>query len=223
MWLGFAISQLYLLARLWVRLVFFASETALLPGPPRTRRLRRQRPVPPLREPPIVEPRQSFLVIAESSTRLVLLAPPMLAKRNPSNADLSESSFKTGAACSCAPAYCGDRRDRRRLGLLRVRLHDWTRPLALLVLAVASRAWAVARHARAGRGSATRRCIVLRRDTWDARDAARQRGRLLCTHHVRVAGGLDSYGYVSTAQSAGVGQAQRAAAACGGAAVREMR
>ena len=32
MWLGFAVSQVYLLARLWVRLVFFASETALFQG-----------------------------------------------------------------------------------------------------------------------------------------------------------------------------------------------
>jgi hypothetical protein len=28
MWLGLAIGQLYLLARLWVKLVFYASETA---------------------------------------------------------------------------------------------------------------------------------------------------------------------------------------------------
>ena len=32
MWLGFAIGQVYLLARLWVRLVFFASETSLFQG-----------------------------------------------------------------------------------------------------------------------------------------------------------------------------------------------
>jgi hypothetical protein len=32
MWLGFAIGQLYLLARLWVKLVFWASETALFQG-----------------------------------------------------------------------------------------------------------------------------------------------------------------------------------------------
>ncbi len=32
MWVGFAISQMYLLARLWVRLVFFASETSLFQG-----------------------------------------------------------------------------------------------------------------------------------------------------------------------------------------------
>jgi hypothetical protein len=32
MWLGFAIGQLYLMARLWVKLVFWASETALFQG-----------------------------------------------------------------------------------------------------------------------------------------------------------------------------------------------
>ena len=31
-WIGFAVSQLYLLARLWVRLVFLASETSLFQG-----------------------------------------------------------------------------------------------------------------------------------------------------------------------------------------------
>ncbi|HKY21873.1 MAG TPA: hypothetical protein VJM31_11715 [Vicinamibacterales bacterium] len=31
-WLGFAVSQIYVLARLWVRLVFFASETSLFQG-----------------------------------------------------------------------------------------------------------------------------------------------------------------------------------------------
>ena len=31
-WLGLAIGQLYLLGRLWIRLVFFASETALFQG-----------------------------------------------------------------------------------------------------------------------------------------------------------------------------------------------
>ena len=29
MWIGFAIGQLYILGRLWVKLVFWASETAL--------------------------------------------------------------------------------------------------------------------------------------------------------------------------------------------------
>jgi hypothetical protein len=32
MWLGFLVSQLYLLARLWVRLVFFASSASLFQG-----------------------------------------------------------------------------------------------------------------------------------------------------------------------------------------------
>ena len=31
-WLGFAIGQLYILARLWVKLTFWASETALFQG-----------------------------------------------------------------------------------------------------------------------------------------------------------------------------------------------
>ena len=31
-WLGFAIGQLFLLGRLWIKLVFFASETALFQG-----------------------------------------------------------------------------------------------------------------------------------------------------------------------------------------------
>jgi len=54
MWLGIAISQLYLLGRLWIRLVFFASETALFQG-----RLAHAGYIasPPVvrREPPIVE------------------------------------------------------------------------------------------------------------------------------------------------------------------------
>ena len=29
MWMGFAIGQIYMVARLWVKLVFWASETAL--------------------------------------------------------------------------------------------------------------------------------------------------------------------------------------------------
>ncbi len=54
MWLGFLVSQLYLLARLWVRLVFLASSTALFQG-----RLAHIGYVAgaqvPLPEPPIVE------------------------------------------------------------------------------------------------------------------------------------------------------------------------
>ena len=54
MWIGFAIGQLYVLARVWTRLVFLASETALF-----QRRLAHAgyiaTPPPPRREPPIVE------------------------------------------------------------------------------------------------------------------------------------------------------------------------
>jgi hypothetical protein len=54
MWLGFFVSQLYLLARLWVRLVFFGSSVALFQG-----RLAHAgyvaAPRVPLPEPPIVE------------------------------------------------------------------------------------------------------------------------------------------------------------------------
>ena len=53
-WLGFAVAQIYLLARLWVRLVFFASETSLF-----QERLAHAGYVAsaevPLPEPPIVE------------------------------------------------------------------------------------------------------------------------------------------------------------------------
>jgi hypothetical protein len=56
-WLGFAVSQLYLLARLWVRLVFFASETSLFQGRLAHAGYVANAPVP-RREPPIVE---SFL------------------------------------------------------------------------------------------------------------------------------------------------------------------
>lgn len=53
-WLGFAVSQLYLLGRLWVRLVFFASETALFQGRLAHAGYVANGPVP-LSEPPIVE------------------------------------------------------------------------------------------------------------------------------------------------------------------------
>ena len=55
MWLGFAISQIYLLARLWVRLVFFASETSLFQGRLAHAGYIASAPVP-RPEPPIVEP-----------------------------------------------------------------------------------------------------------------------------------------------------------------------
>jgi hypothetical protein len=54
MWMGFLVSQIYLLARLWVRLVFFASSTSLFQG--RLAHLGYVAGAPvPLPEPPIVE------------------------------------------------------------------------------------------------------------------------------------------------------------------------
>jgi hypothetical protein len=54
MWLGFIVSQLYLLGRLWVRLVFFASTAALFQG--RLAHVGYVAGAPaPLPEPPIVE------------------------------------------------------------------------------------------------------------------------------------------------------------------------
>lgn len=53
-WLGFALSQLYLLARLWVRLVFLASETAFFQGHLAHAGYVARAPLP-AREPPIVE------------------------------------------------------------------------------------------------------------------------------------------------------------------------
>jgi hypothetical protein len=55
MWLGFAVSQMYLLARLWVRLVFFASETSLFQGRLAHAGYVASPPIP-RPEPPIVEP-----------------------------------------------------------------------------------------------------------------------------------------------------------------------
>ena len=54
-WVGFAISQIYLLARLWVRLVFFAAETALFQGRLAHAGYVASAPLP-RPEPPIVEP-----------------------------------------------------------------------------------------------------------------------------------------------------------------------
>ena len=53
MWLGFALGQAYVVARLWVKLVFWASETALFQAASRTPamsrvRCRRGRTRPPL-------------------------------------------------------------------------------------------------------------------------------------------------------------------------------
>jgi hypothetical protein len=53
-WLGIAISQLYVLGRLWIRLVFFASETALFQGRLAHAGYVASAPIA-RREPPIVE------------------------------------------------------------------------------------------------------------------------------------------------------------------------
>ena len=54
-WMGVAIGQMYLLGRLWIRLVFFASETALFQG--RLAHAGYLASAPPARrEPPVVEP-----------------------------------------------------------------------------------------------------------------------------------------------------------------------
>lgn len=81
------------------------------------------------------------------------------------------------------------------LGLFRLRLHGWTRPLALLMAAIAARAagaWrANAQSAKAAAigAIATRGILALLIATVG----------VYANYHVRVAGGLDSYGYVSTA------------------------
>jgi hypothetical protein len=54
MWLGFVIGQIYLLARLWVRLVFLASETSLFQGRLAHATYVASPPIP-RPEPPIVE------------------------------------------------------------------------------------------------------------------------------------------------------------------------
>ena len=83
------------------------------------------------------------------------------------------------------------------LGLVRLRLHDWTRPLAVLLLAMAARAWAsrapraplapTAPFAPVSSYLATRGMLALLIAI----------GGVYAHHHIRVAGGLDSYGYVS--------------------------
>jgi hypothetical protein len=76
-------------------------------------------------------------------------------------------------------------------GPVRLRLHDWIRPLALLVLALGARAMTSAR----GSSGAVATYISTR-----ALLALLLAIVAIYAHlHVRVAGGLDSYGYVSTA------------------------
>jgi hypothetical protein len=74
------------------------------------------------------------------------------------------------------------------LGPLRIRLHDWVRPAVLLTLAVAVRAWLARPKPLAPFISTLGLSALL------LAIAA-----VYVQHHVRVAGGLDSYGYVSAA------------------------
>lgn len=82
------------------------------------------------------------------------------------------------------------------LGLFRVRLNDWTRPLTVLVILLGVR------------GALTRSTTARRAHFWTIGTYVSTRelvalllaiGAVYATYHVRVCGGLDSYGYVSTA------------------------
>lgn len=74
-----------------------------------------------------------------------------------------------------------------RLGGLRLRVHEWLRPAVALTIALIARAWLD--RSRTVTIIATRGLLAL---------VIAAIGIYL-QHHVRVAGGLDSYGYVSTA------------------------
>jgi Dolichyl-phosphate-mannose-protein mannosyltransferase len=87
------------------------------------------------------------------------------------------------------------------LGLFRVRLHDWVRPLGLLVIAIG------VRGALGVRDAPGRPTVISERLGPFARCVS-TRGlvalllaiaAIYATYQVRVCGGLDSYGYVSTA------------------------
>jgi hypothetical protein len=75
------------------------------------------------------------------------------------------------------------------LGDVQFRVRNWERPFALLVIALAARGWTL-------RGSADLSTYAATRGLLAILIAA---GSVYAQYHVRVAGGLDSYGYVSTA------------------------
>src|SRR5437016_5943647 len=95
--------------------------------------------------------------------------------------------------------------------MLRIRLHDWERPLALLVVALVTRFWLAARNGinpgeNASRNWWHRAFSRSGLQTISAYVAAcallsviLAAAVLYAMYQVRVAGGLDSYGYVSTA------------------------
>jgi hypothetical protein len=92
------------------------------------------------------------------------------------------------------------------LGPVRLRLHDWSRPLLLLAVALAARAWLASAFAA---GAATADKSRAPREPHAPLAPYLSTCALLALllaiaaayaqHHVRVAGGLDSYGYVSAA------------------------
>jgi hypothetical protein len=100
------------------------------------------------------------------------------------------------------------------LGPLRLRLHDWSRPLLLLAVALAARAWlasafaaggATADESRAPDSAAADKPLAPGAPLAPYLSTCALIALLLAIavaygqHHVRIAGGLDSYGYVSAA------------------------
>jgi hypothetical protein len=85
------------------------------------------------------------------------------------------------------------------LGLVRLRLHDWTRPLTLLALALAWRAWLF--RARAPVAPHTPNAAVTSYIATRGMIALLIAAAAVYAHsHIRIAGGLDSYGYVSASR-----------------------
>ena len=83
------------------------------------------------------------------------------------------------------------------LGVLRLRLHDWIRPAALLGLAAMVRGFVWRSHpSRPSHLSLLALLLAV--------------AGMYALHHVRVAGGLDSYGYVSTAHRIASGRLREA-------------
>jgi len=83
------------------------------------------------------------------------------------------------------------------LGPLQLRLHDWSRPLVLLGVVLAARAWRASAFAPGGASADRPLAPYLVTSALLALLLAI--GVAYTQHHVRFAGGLDSYGYVSAA------------------------
>ena len=173
-----AIGQLYVLARVWVRLLFLASETALFQrrlahagyvarAPARASATARRRATSRTSRQHAIEP-----VIGKILDIFVILLVAVL-------------FLVAGTGGIDA-----------ELGSLRIRAQDWTRPFMLLVVVLAARAWASARTSAPGFSKDTIAHYVATRGLTALLIAI---GCSYVPHHVRIAGGLDSYGYVSTA------------------------